>query len=172
MLATVANRPQKRSLRKCPRCQTGTEREAVICGSCGAVLRPIAAADDILESVICADCGAANPPHENQCRSCGATLLQACPRCQSTFRTDETACPQCGLERREFYAESARAAHRTQEVRGRHVLAGQMVFLGFAAGLLLIALWHQTQGTTSLRNVAIVVALLYVAFWTIGRVVR
>ena len=44
--------------------------------------------------------------------------------------------------------------------------------LGCAAGLLLIALWHQTQGTTSLRNAAIVVALLYVAFWTLFRVVR
>lgn len=169
---TVASPAEERVLRKCPRCQTGTDREAVICGSCGAVLRMIGAVDDVVESVICGSCGAANAPHENQCRSCGAVLLQTCPRCEWTFLIGEVACPGCGLERGEFYAESARLTYRKEQARRRDVLAGQMVFLASATLSLLIAFWQHAQGVPTLRNVAIIFSLLFLAIWTLLRVVR
>lgn len=168
----MASPAEERLFRNCPRCRTGTDRDAVICGSCGAVLRSIAAVHDIVESVICGSCGAANAPHDNECRSCGAVLLQTCPHCDWMFAIGAAACPRCGLERRDFYAESARVAYRMEQARRRDALAGRMVFLASAALSLLIALWQHEQGVSSLRNVAIVFGLLFLAIWTLLRVVR
>lgn len=144
----------------------------MICGSCGAVLRPIARADDVLESVICAGCGSANAPHADVCDRCGAPLLQVCPRCQAPMPTDAAACGRCGLPRGEFYAESAAIAREGARTRTRAFGSGQLVFLMAGAAFLLIALWHHVHGAMPMRNTAIVMAVLFAVFWAVFRFVR
>ena len=160
------------ALRKCPRCSCATEAATVICGTCGAVLRSIAPADAIIESVICPGCGEANPPDYDSCRKCETPLTQICPRCGDAIDTRATGCRTCGLDRREFFADSARAARRRQERHARNVALGQHAFLAFAAGCLLLALWHQVHDLPSYRNAALVTAAVFAAFWLVIRVIR
>jgi hypothetical protein len=121
---------------------------------------------------LCGSCGAANTPREDQCWSCAAVLLQTCPRCDQTFGIEEAECPGCGLERDDFYTESARVAQQREQTRRRDVLAGQMVNLGFVALFLLTALWQHAEGVPSRRNVAIIMAMIYLSFWVLVRVIR
>jgi predicted amidophosphoribosyltransferase len=159
-------------LRKCPRCDVGIEPDAVICESCGAVLRQIASADDVIESVICGACGATNAPENEACSACSVPLWQTCPRCQSTLRRTDHICSKCGLERAHFVTESYKAARRKAHARHRHYQAGRIVCLLVVAFWLLLAIWNHFEGRMLERNAAIVMAMLFVVFWIAVKFIR
>jgi len=159
-------------LRKCPRCDVGLEPDTVICGSCGAVLRQIALADDVVESVICAACGVTNAPDNDECSACSVPLWQTCPRCQSTLRRTDGICSKCGLERANFVTESYTAARRKAHARHRHFQAGRIVSLLVVAFWLLLAIWNHFEGRMLERNTAIVMAMLFVVLWFAVKFIR
>jgi ribosomal protein L40E len=163
---------RRATMRSCPRCSCGTEKDSVICGSCGAVLRAIAVVDDVIESVICGACGAVNPPASGECRECGAAMVQSCPRCRSDFSCTAPCCPGCGLERQDFYEESCDAADRAETTRRRNAALGQLPFLVFGTSLLVLGLWHHAHGAAVLRDVALIVGAISVAIWIGLRLVR
>ena len=158
-------------MRRCPRCSCGTEPDAVICGSCGAVLRSLAPVGDVIESVICA-CGVSNSASATDCGTCGAPLLQTCPRCDSAFSCTDHSCPGCGLHRPDFYVESCNGVRRKRAAHRRNAAVGQLPFLVFGSGVLLLAIWHQAHGATILRDVALIVGVISVGIWVVLRAIR
>lgn len=124
-----------------------------------------------MDSIVCFSCGAQSDPDLSACIRCGRQFTQVCPRCGAVALLPKAdRCSECDLARNEFFEECQRAAAHSEAAKflaQRRKVTQSVVVLLFGVGSFAFGLWFHFNDNFGYRNVALVVAGIYILAWVV-----